>query len=76
MVQISRGVFIVGLWFARNKKKAKYCYCLFECTKPNGSDTYLLFGVRVITGSYRIGGTGLPHYNAIFGVHRNRPCYK
>ena len=20
--------------------------------------------------------TGLPHYNAIFGVHRNRPCYK
>ena len=19
--------------------------------------------------------TGLPHYNAIFGVHRNRPCY-
>ena len=21
-------------------------------------------------------GTGQPHYNAIFGVHRNRPCYK
>ena len=20
--------------------------------------------------------TGLPHYNAILGVHRNRPCYK
>ena len=21
-------------------------------------------------------GTGQPHYNAIFGVHENRPCYK
>ena len=21
-------------------------------------------------------GTGLPHYNAIFGVHRKRQCYK
>ena len=21
-------------------------------------------------------GTGQPHYNAIFGVHGNRPCYK
>ena len=20
--------------------------------------------------------TGQPHYNAIFGVHENRPCYK
>ena len=23
-----------------------------------------------------IAGTGQPHYNAIFGVHENRPCYK
>ena len=23
-----------------------------------------------------IQGTGLPHYNVIFGVHRKGPCYK
>ena len=29
---------------------------------------------RLIFGEFS--HTGLPHYNAIFRVHRNRPCYK
>ena len=40
--------------------RSSHQYCIELSTAPKGI---------VLT-------TGQPHYNAIFGVHRNRPCYK
>ena len=54
--------------------------CFIRCPQRHWIGTTTLPGIHQwppwLCSLIRYQATGLPHYNAIFGVHRTRPCYK